>query len=142
MIGLVGYIVGVASALGDAAQTLSHGRAEPLNQERPPIDPLRLVGMSRRARRRAWAKAGAKPTERSAFGLEGRLSGSLRPCRFCRGYEGCARCRARHGPGQRCVFCEPCGTRQKTNRTNTPICDGSGVRSSLDTDEETEKRQR
>lgn len=123
--------VGAEAAPDDAPVTLA--------QPRPPLtpsafDPVRLVGMSRAARRRAWMAAGAEPAAREGFGLSGRLAGKLRPCRFCRGYEGCARCRAGHGPGLCCVFCEPCGVRPKINRTNTPICDGSGVLSSEDID--------
>ncbi len=56
-----------------------------------------------------------------------RIGERLRPCMLCAGRAGVAQCRAGHGPDRPCVFCEPCGTRSKTNRTPWPECDGSGV---------------
>lgn len=58
---------------------------------------------------------------------EFRIGEHLRPCVLCGGLELIARCAAKHGPGLPCVFCEPCGTRSKINRTKWKTCDGSGL---------------
>lgn len=107
-----------------------------------PFTPRSLVGMTMGARKRRACAMDARidralgkifggsiratapnESERHRF----RIGERLRPCKLCRGLEAVARCAAGHGFGLPCVFCEPCGTRKKINRTPWPECDGSGV---------------